>query len=150
MGREWLFRDIEEWFQDPSALRLFWISGQIGSGKTAVASMLVQTRPEIVAFHFASRVDEQLSSARRCILSLVYQLTTQLPEYSAVLQCVVKSSKYDLVLIPFFRYGDPLEELIPVSTVQILIDVLLIRPLNGISPPGRTMVSSSHGMSWFE
>ena len=85
-GRDWLFQDIEQWLNDPSASQLYWITAQIGAGKTAAACKLIQTRPEIAAFHLASRVDEQTQNSRRCVLSLIYQLMTQLPDYAAAIQ----------------------------------------------------------------
>ncbi|RLN85782.1 hypothetical protein BBJ28_00017334, partial [Nothophytophthora sp. Chile5] len=71
VGREWLFGRLQRWLQtsaSPSSSptsaelgsrRVFWVTGQIGSGKTSVAARMVQTCPEIAAFHFARQEDEQ-------------------------------------------------------------------------------------------
>ncbi|KAJ8550649.1 hypothetical protein ON010_g10421 [Phytophthora cinnamomi] len=97
VGRQWLFEQFQQWVQGSTTTiplsstlssptrelinrRVFWVIGQIGSGKTSVAAQMVQTCPEIAAFHFALQEDEQTRNARRCVLSLAYQLTTQLPE----------------------------------------------------------------------
>ncbi|TMW60059.1 hypothetical protein Poli38472_000101 [Pythium oligandrum] len=115
-GREWLFDAVRKWIDNPSGSQVFWVMGQMGSGKTSVAARMVETVPEIAAFHFALPEDEQTQNARRCVLSLAYQLTTQLPEYTVFLQS-----------------GEPLEEIVPVSSVQALVTHLLVKPLNAIA-----------------
>ncbi|KAJ0400458.1 hypothetical protein P43SY_004807 [Pythium insidiosum] len=122
-GRDWLFDALRQWLDAPSAsagagAAVFWITGPIGSGKTSAAARMVQSLPEIAACHFALPEDEQTHSARRCVLSLAFQLTTQLPEYTAFLQA-----------------GEPLEEIVPVSSVQALLTHLLVTPLNAIARP---------------
>ncbi|KAK1931253.1 hypothetical protein P3T76_013442 [Phytophthora citrophthora] len=129
-GREWLFEHFQRWVQGSSVSisseltrehynqRVFWVVGQIGSGKSSVAACMVHSCPEIAAFHFARQEDEQTHSARRCILSLAYQLTTQLPEYAHYLQS-----------------HEPLEEMVPVASFVELVTHLLIGPLNAIARP---------------
>lgn len=117
-GREWLFTQLENWIASPSASQVFWVTGQIGSGKTALAARMVQLIPEIAAFHFALQEDEQTQNARRCVLSLAYQLTTQLPQYASFLQS-----------------REPLEEIVPVSNFNTLVTRLLVEPLNDIARP---------------
>jgi hypothetical protein len=41
-GREWVFRSIDEWLEDPAAERVFLLTGGPGTGKTAIAARLVQ------------------------------------------------------------------------------------------------------------
>lgn len=130
-GREWLFDMVRNWMSDRNssptngtnewesrvAHQVFWITGQIGAGKTAAAARMVQCFPEIAAFHFALQEHEQTQSARRCVLSLSYQLTTQLPEYAAYLQ----------------HAREPLEEIVPISSFSVLVTHLLVEPLNAIA-----------------
>ncbi|RLN91579.1 hypothetical protein BBJ28_00017096, partial [Nothophytophthora sp. Chile5] len=113
--------------------RVFWVTGQIGSGKTSVAARMVQTCPEIAAFHFARQEDEQTHSARRCVLSLAYQLTTQLPEYALFLQS-----------------HEPLEEIVPVASFPELVTHLLVGPLNAIARPSssKPLVLLIDGLEW--
>ncbi|OQS06695.1 hypothetical protein THRCLA_01286 [Thraustotheca clavata] len=118
-GREWVLKELEEWKYTQD--QVFWITGQIGSGKSALAAFIIQNHPEIRAFHLVCKEDEQTQSHRRCVLSLAYQLTTQLPEYAS-----------------FLQQGDPLEEVVPVSTVAELVDILLIKPLSAIAQPATT------------
>jgi len=136
VGREWLFERFQRWVQgaadsaralgDP---RVFWVVGQ----KTSVAAQMVQSCPEIAAFHFAQQEDEQTHNARRCVLSLAYQLTTQLPEYAHYLQS-----------------HEPLEELVPVASFPDLVTHLLVGPLNAIARPTRykSLVLLLDGVEW--
>ncbi|KAG7387848.1 hypothetical protein PHYPSEUDO_013619 [Phytophthora pseudosyringae] len=143
VGREWLFEQFQRWVQGSSVptsstrehsnQRVFWVVGQIGSGKTSVAACMVQSSPEIAAFHFARQEDEQTHSARRCVLSLAYQLTTQLPEYAHYLQS-----------------HEPLEEMVPVASFVELVEHLLIGPLNAIARPTKykALVLLIDGVEW--
>ncbi|EGZ26650.1 hypothetical protein PHYSODRAFT_470533 [Phytophthora sojae] len=145
IGREWLFERFQQWVQGSTTLststqtgelinrRVFWLVGQIGSGKTSVAAQMVQTCPEIAAFHFARQEDEQTHNARRCVLSLAYQLTTQLPEYAHYLQS-----------------HEPLEEMVPVASFVELVSQLLIGPLNAIARPTtyKSLVLLIDGIEW--
>lgn len=117
-GRTWLFDDLEQWIAAPTASQVYWVAGPIGSGKTALAARMVQLIPEIAAFHFALQEDEQTQNARRCVLSLAYQLTTQLPQYASLLQS-----------------REPLEQVVPVSNFNTLVTRLLVEPLNDIARP---------------
>lgn len=131
-GRDWLFKRVQQWINDSSSgtdHRVFWITGQIGSGKTSVAARMVQTFPEIAAFHFALQEDDQTHIARRCVLSLAYQLTTQLPEYGVFLQS-----------------REPLEEIVPVSTFHTLVTHLLVEPLNTIKRPAKPLILLIDGL----
>lgn len=136
VGREWLFDLFQQWIQSSSTpdvgnQRVFWVVGQIGAGKTSIAARMVQSCPEIAAFHFARQEDEQTHNSRRCILSLAYQLTTQLPEYAHYLQS-----------------HEPLEEMVPVASFPELITHLLVGPLNAIARPSKALVLLIDGLEW--
>ncbi|KDO21803.1 hypothetical protein SPRG_12621 [Saprolegnia parasitica CBS 223.65] len=118
-GREWVLDQLDQWKQTHD--QVFWVTGQIGTGKSALAAYIIQSRPEVRAFHLVCKEDEQTQSHRRCVLSLAYQLTTQLPEYAS-----------------FLQQGSPLEEVVPVSTVVELLDILLVAPLRAIAEPATT------------
>ncbi|RHZ02884.1 hypothetical protein DYB31_013102 [Aphanomyces astaci] len=119
-----LFR-FDEWVTSPpsNARRVFLLTGVIGSGKTALAAHIIQNRPEVVAFHLASHEGEQTQNGRRCVLNLVYQLTTQLPAYANVLKYV--ASTYTKVVF--------------VRNLADLVQELLIAPLERIATPPSTM-----------
>ncbi|ETV86902.1 hypothetical protein, variant [Aphanomyces astaci] len=134
-GRAWVLHEFDEWVTSPpsNARRVFLLTGVIGSGKTALAAHIIQNRPEVVAFHLASHEGEQTQNGRRCVLNLVYQLTTQLPAYANVL----KSQK------------EPLEETVFVGNLADLVQELLIAPLERIATPPSTMVILIDGIECF-
>ena len=86
IGREWLFKDIDEWLSDPRASRVFFITGLPGIGKTAIMIKLLQTYENVVGFHLFRRGHSEKTSVRRVICSLAFQLSKQLPDYYDHLQ----------------------------------------------------------------
>jgi tetratricopeptide (TPR) repeat protein len=86
VGRAWVFEAIDRWLADESASRVFWITGGPGVGKTMISAYLCAHRPEIVAFHFCRYDNVQKRDPRRAVMSIAYQLSTQLPEYEERLQ----------------------------------------------------------------
>ncbi|KAF0685841.1 Aste57867_22316 [Aphanomyces stellatus] len=135
VGREWVLDEFDNWTKSPpaDARRVFLITGVIGSGKSALAARIIQNRPEIVAFHLASHEGEQTQNGRRCVLNLVYQLTTQLPAYANVLN----------------TQKEPLEEVVFVKNLADLVQDLLIVPLEQIAHPPSTMVILIDGIECF-
>lgn len=113
-GRKCLFSKIGDWLNDESASKIFWISGGPGSGKSALSSWLGYYWPEVAAFHLCKEGNAQKSDIKRCIMSVAYQLSTQLPEYQAKLNML------------------NLEELIQLHSTDELFDELIIKPLSGI------------------
>jgi WD40 repeat protein len=87
-GREWVFKKIDEWLRNESSPRLFWITGLPGIGKTAIATQLCQKEPCITAFHLCKRGNSEKASPRRAVMSIAYQLSTQLPEYAGRLAAI--------------------------------------------------------------
>ncbi|WP_167512579.1 toll/interleukin-1 receptor domain-containing protein [Oceanidesulfovibrio marinus] len=81
VGREWLIGRIDTWLRSDDASRMFWLTGKPGSGKSAMASWLCRNRREIAAFHLCDANDMYKADPRRCVLSIAWQLTTQLQEY---------------------------------------------------------------------
>ncbi len=119
-GRKWVFEEIDKWM-DSGLSRIFWITGNPGVGKTAISAWLCYNRREVVAFHFCRHDNVQKMDPRRCVMSLAYQLSTQLPDYEERL----KYMKLD-------KIGD--------LNAKTLFDYLIVQPLSGISRPGRTVV----------
>ena len=127
-GREWLLNDLNAWLADSGASRVFWITGGPGAGKTALAAYLCHTRSEAVAFHFCQYGHDDKSDPRRCLMSLAYQLGSQIPEYQERLAAmdlnaeVVKSvnTLFDnLIVQPLFAIGSRVKR-----TMLIIIDAL--------------------------
>ena len=122
-GRQWVFGRIDEWLVDADASRVFWIVGKPGVGKSAIAAWLCANRREVAAFHLCRHGHVQKADPRRAVLSIVYQLSTQLPDYRDRLS--------DLSL----------EEIAAESNARTLFDSLVVQPLAGNFPePDRTIV----------
>src|SRR2546423_14435103 len=98
-GREWVFKRINDWLANPKGSRFFLMSGEPGSGKTAIASRLCQfAKGEVShegggflapgflsAFHFCSARDLHWINPRAFIQSLTGQLATRYPVYAKAL-----------------------------------------------------------------
>jgi hypothetical protein len=84
-GREWLLDCFRQWIADKESSRVFFITALPGVGKTSVASYISHTAPSVVAFHICQYGNQEKSSALRCVQSLAYQLSSQLPEYRDLL-----------------------------------------------------------------
>jgi WD40 repeat protein len=123
VGRDWIFKKVDAWLADANAEKIFWITGPPGAGKTALAARLASSRLEIAAIHFCRAGHTQKSDPRRCVLSIAYQLATQLPDYESRLNAL------------------PLQAIIAESDAQTLFDRLVVQPLAGnFSDPKRTLV----------
>jgi WD40 repeat protein len=81
-GREWLKEQVERWIEIPKS-RVFWLTGLPGVGKSAFAAHLCQTHPDVKARHFCEHGHQDRGDPRRALLSIVYQLAEQIPEYGS-------------------------------------------------------------------
>ncbi|MCY1718881.1 toll/interleukin-1 receptor domain-containing protein [Prolixibacteraceae bacterium Z1-6] len=129
-GRDWLFKQVENWMDNEKGGRVFWITGDPGVGKTAIASKLSFKYRQIMAFHVCRLQDDDKIDPRRTILSIAYQLATQIPELLdkvneiVDLETVCESSNLDkiferLLVEPCTKKITP-----PLKPVVILIDAL--------------------------
>lgn len=109
-GRQWIVARIDAWLQSRDALRVLWIAGEPGSGKTALACSLAAHHPAFKAFHLC-RHNTERSNPKRCVLSLVYQLASRLPEYQSRLATL------------------NVERLVKEANAETLFDRLLLQPL---------------------
>jgi len=73
-GREWLLKKISVWLSKDSALRVFWLTGDPGVGKSAIAAYLCHKRGEVVGHHFCTHSNSEERDPRKMLLSLAYQL----------------------------------------------------------------------------
>lgn len=123
IGREWIFDRIDAWLKDDKAPRIFWITGPPGIGKTAIASWLCYKYREVGASHFCRFGHIQRTDPRRFVLSIAYQLSTQLPEYQERLKNL------------------RLEQIVHNLDTQAIFDLLVVQPLSGNFPhPDRTIL----------
>jgi tetratricopeptide (TPR) repeat protein len=122
IGRSWVFSEIDRWLAEPMASRIFWLAGGPGTGKTSISAWLCAHRREVVAFHFCRLDNVQKIDPRRCVMSIAYQLSTQLPEYRERL----KSLKF--------------EDVNNLNS-KTLFDQLIVQPLSAnFKPPDRTIL----------
>jgi len=112
MGRSWILDEIEKWLRDSNAQRVFWITGSPGMGKTSISAWLCMHLREVSAYHFCRNENVQKTDPRRCIMSLAYQLSTQMPVYEEQLKRLNPADLQDL-------------------NSQALFDVLIAQPLSG-------------------
>jgi len=128
-GRRSMLNKVEAWLADPAAPRMFWITGIPGVGKTAVASWLCHHHPQVAAFHLCSRGHSQKADPRRSVLSLAFQLASQLPDYQARLNSL------------------NLEQLTGETDARTIFDLLISQPLSGAFPgPARDLVVVVDGL----
>jgi tetratricopeptide (TPR) repeat protein len=113
VGRQWVFERLDGWLAQPDAGRVFWLVGPPGIGKTALAAYLCHTRREIVGFHLCRAGHALKASPRHAVLSLAYQLSSQLPDY------LDRLNRLDL------------ERRVPEANARTLFDLLLVQPLAG-------------------
>lgn len=116
-GRQWLLQQVNNWLADPRGSRVFWIIGPAGIGKTAIAAWLCTHQREVVAFHLCVHNHTEKTDPRKCVISIAFQLCTQLYEYQMRLDSL------------------NLEELIQDANAQTLFDRLIVQPLSVNFPP---------------
>jgi hypothetical protein len=126
-GREWVNREMEQWLA-ASGRRVLWITGEAGIGKSALSAWLCERRPEIAGAHYC-RYNNANRGARKGLLSLAYQLTTQLPDYESRLNAspleaigaeTSLGGLFDRLFVEPFTHGFPAPE----GSVVLLVDAL--------------------------
>src|SRR5947209_6859824 len=93
-GREWVFQAINDWLASPNGSRYFFLTGEPGSGKTAIACRLAQISQGAVtpsagltcltphflsALHFCSARDSRWVNPYVFAESLALQLAGRYP-----------------------------------------------------------------------
>lgn len=99
-GRRWVFEAVHEWLADEDAPRIFLLTGEPGSGKTALAARLVQISqgdvapPEnldrlgadfLGAFHFCSARDRHWINPHAFAQAIALQLAERHPPFAEAL-----------------------------------------------------------------
>ncbi|MCD4735536.1 MAG: tetratricopeptide repeat protein [Bacteroidales bacterium] len=79
-GREWLLNEVREWLEKDETPVLM-ITGEPGTGKSALAAKLIDIFDTIQAYHFCIFLDTEKSDPFRAVYNIAYQLATQLPGY---------------------------------------------------------------------
>jgi len=125
-GRAWVDREVTRWLAR-GGRRVLWITGEAGIGKSALAAWLCARRPEIAGAHYC-RYGNAGRSDRKALLSLAWQLSTQLPDYEARLN------------------ASALEGIAGESTLAALFDRLFVTPLRDLPPPERAVALLIDGL----
>jgi hypothetical protein len=73
VGRSHILNDIDDWLQQKDQ-RFFILTGEPGVGKSAIAAHLIQTRTDIVAYHFCQLGVDETVNPGRVLRSLAAQL----------------------------------------------------------------------------
>ena len=122
VGREWVFALLRTWLDEQNGSRLFWITGGPGVGKSALAAQITQRFREIAAFHACVHGNTGKADPRRVLMSIAYQLATQLPDY------MERLARLDLARV------------CSESNAQTLFDSLFVQPFAaGFPAPDRTL-----------
>ncbi len=125
VGRDWIINDIGKWI-DKAKENLLFITGDPGSGKTALMAKLIQVFPQVGAYHFCIAKYETSLIPDKFIHSIASQLATQIPEVRELL------STLNLQTVAFQETGTLMRQLIvdPLSQIKreeplvIIIDAL--------------------------
>jgi hypothetical protein len=115
-GRRQIINRIAGWLAESDVSRVFWVIGRPGIGKTALACWLCLNCPQVGGFHLCRHGHVEKSDPRRAILSVVFQLSSQLPDYQEHLNSL------------------NLEELVANDNAKSLFDNLVVQPLSTSFP----------------
>jgi hypothetical protein len=96
-GREWVFEAIQNWLADPKGERFFLLTGEPGSGKTAIAARLAQfaqgeasypgfNRGFLHAVHFCYARNSSWADPKEFVRSIALQLAQSIPEFGLALK----------------------------------------------------------------
>lgn len=99
-GRGWVLEAVGRWLTDPNGQRIFLLTGDPGTGKTAVAARIVQLHEgdpaagsvpglgqgALAAWHFCQAGRDETLSPREFVESLAQQLANRFPDYRRALE----------------------------------------------------------------
>jgi WD40 repeat protein len=123
-GRAWLFAELDAWLADPAS-RVFLLTGNPGSGKSAVLAQLVQRDPRVAAYHFCVASLADSLDPFRFARSVAAQLATQLPGYRAALEAAdLAATETDPGALFRRLVVDPLAAEQPDAPALIVVDAL--------------------------
>lgn len=87
-GREWVLGRqgaIAKWIDNPEGSHVFWIIGDPGTGKSAIATQLSHHGGDVAAIHFCVHGHDDFTHPGRALLSIAYHLANRLHGYYAYL-----------------------------------------------------------------
>ena len=98
VGRKWVFKAVEEWrVSEDRSSRLFWIMGDPGVGKSAIAAHLAHFygRGTVIAVHFCDWQKPDHRGAARIVRTLAFQIAARLPDYRKLLLTLPEIKELD-------------------------------------------------------
>jgi WD40 repeat protein len=124
-GREWLFAEIDAWLRTDTS-RLFLITGDPGTGKSAVMARLIDRYPSVSACHFCVSSLSDSIDPFRFGCSIAAQLATQLDDYRVALDAVDLEGIQAMDASTLWRrvIVDPLSSLTLADPILIVVDAL--------------------------
>jgi hypothetical protein len=126
-GRKWVLAEIDRWLSDAKR-RVFWIMGEAGIGKSALAAWLAGHRPEMAAFHACRHGNSDRVNPVKVLASIAYQLSTQLADYRDRLN------------------ASNLDALRGETSGRSIFERLFVMPLGGLPVPDRPVVILIDGL----
>ncbi|MEW6366026.1 MAG: TIR domain-containing protein [Acidobacteriota bacterium] len=87
-GRDWLLAELSTWLADNGSSRVFLITGDPGTGKSAIVAWLVEHHPRVAAYHLCAASLADSLDPVRFVRSIAAQLRTQLPGYRTALEAL--------------------------------------------------------------
>jgi WD40 repeat protein len=114
-GREWLFRQIDDWRTHRSERALL-ITGDPGVGKSAIVAQIVHQDPRVLAYHCCQADTPETLRPDRFVRSLAAQIASRVPAYASALALTAVEEALNLDPVSAFERG-------------------ILTPLEGISHP---------------
>ena len=85
-GREWVRDEVDNWLEKEDNSKVLWLKAEAGFGKSAIATYLTTKHPLALGIHFCQFDYRESQDAREMLKALIFQLSTQIPEYAQRLQ----------------------------------------------------------------
>jgi hypothetical protein len=142
-GRDWLFEKIDNWLHNTNQ-RFFILTGEPGSGKSAIAARLTQVRPDnILAYHFCIAGRNNTVVPGSVLRSLAAQLADTLPDYGLALANTINPAQLRIEVNINVKTmtggqitGVVIENLKPTDP-ETEIDILIRAPLTTMPSPDK-------------
>ena len=134
-GRKWVFKAIQNWLADTKGDRFFLLTGEPGSGKTAIAAQLTQFAQGaetysgfdagfLHAVFFCSARDSTWTSPLEFARTLAMQLAQSIPEFALALKDIGEKT---INIVPTISVGSAEN-----STIQaVVVNNLIVNGLSG-------------------
>lgn len=124
-GREWLFGRLDRWLADPRS-RVFLITGDPGTGKSAILATLVHRNPHVAAVHFCMSSLADSLDPLRFVRSVAAQFASQMSDYRQALNELDREEFTETDPGSAFRrlIAGPLQREPPTRSALILVDAL--------------------------